>query len=77
MTTTSNLGLTLLEVGQKEKEATINGNMTSLDQKTPRALPDAATAPATTGLAPGSTYFNTTSSRVFWLRPNGTWVALN
>lgn len=31
MATTSNLGLTLLEVGQKEKEVTINTNMQLLD----------------------------------------------
>lgn len=76
MTTTTNLGLTLLEVGQNSKEATINTNMAALDSKTPRALPDAASAPATTGLAPGSTYFNVADSKVYWLRPNLTWVAL-
>lgn len=76
MTTTTNLALTLLEVGQKEKEVTINTNMSLLDTKVPRALADAASAPATTGLAPGSTYFNTSDSKVYWLRPNLTWVAL-
>lgn len=76
MATTPNLGLTQLEIGQKEKEVTINTNQTLLDSKVPRALPDAATAPATTGLANGSTYYNTTDSKVYWLRPGGTWVAL-
>lgn len=76
MTTTTNLGLTQLEVGQKEKEVTINTNNSVLDSKVPRALADSATAPVVTGLAPGSTYFNTTDSKVYWLRPNLTWVAL-
>lgn len=77
MATTTNLGLTLLEVGQGSKEATINTNMTGLDSKVPRALPDAASAPSTSGLAPGSTYYNTATSKVYWLRPGGTWIALN
>lgn len=76
MATTTNLALTLLEVGQKQKEVTINTNMTLLDQKTPLALPDAATAPSTVGKVPGSTYFNTADNKVYWLRPNLTWVAL-
>lgn len=76
MATTPNLGLTDLEVGQKNKEVTINTNNALLDSKTPRALADAASAPATTGLAPGSTYYNTADSKVYWLRPNLTWVAL-
>jgi hypothetical protein len=76
MTTTTNLGLTQLEIGQKEKEVTINTNNAVLDVKVPRALADAAAAPATTGLAPGSTYFNTADSKVYWLRPNLTWIAL-
>ena len=77
MTTTTNLGLTQLEIGQKNKEVTINTNNSLLDSKVPRTLADAASAPATTGLAPGSTYFNTTDSKVYWLRPNLTWIALN
>lgn len=77
MATTPNLGLTQIEIGQKEKEVTINTNNTVLDSKVPRALADAASAPVTTGLAPGSSYFNTTDSKVYWLRPNMTWIALN
>lgn len=77
MATTPNLGLTQIEIGQKEKEVTINTNNTVLDSKVPRALADAASAPVTTGLAPGSTYFNTSDSKVYWLRPNMTWIALN
>ena len=76
MATTTNLGLTQIEIGQKEKEVTINTNNSLLDSKVARALPDAASAPSGTGLAPGTTYFNTTDSKVYWLRPNLTWVAL-
>ena len=76
MSTTTNLGLTQLEASQKDKVVTINTNNSVLDAKVPRALADAATAPATTGLAPGSTYFNTADNKVYWLRPNLTWVAL-
>ena len=74
---TTNLGLTQLEVGQKEKEVTINSNNAILDAKVPRALADNAADPSTVGLAPGSTYYNTTLSKVKWLRPNLTWVTLN
>jgi hypothetical protein len=77
MTVTTNLGLTQLEVGQKEKEVTINTNNAVLDAKVPRALPDASAAPGTAGLAPGSTYYNTTDSKVYYLRTNLTWIALN
>jgi len=77
MATTTNLGLTQLEIGQGNKEVTINTNNSLLDTKVPRALPDAASDPATTGLAPGSTYYNTALSKVKWLRPNLTWVTLN
>jgi len=75
--TTANLGLTQLDVGQKEKEVTINTNNALLDAKCARALPDNASDPATTGLAPGTTYYNTTLSKVKWLRPNLTWITLN
>lgn len=74
---TANLGLVQLEVGQKEKEVTINTNMATLDAKVSRGLPDSATAPSATGVAPGSTYYNTTDNKVYWLRPNLTWIALN
>lgn len=76
MAATSNLAITKLEVGQSSKEATINTAFETIDAKAARALPDAATAPATTGLAPGSTYYNTSDNKVYWLRPNLTWVAL-
>jgi hypothetical protein len=77
MTTTTNLGLTQLEVGTKERELIINANNVLIDTKVPTALPDAATAPATTGKVAGSTYYNTTDSKVYWLRPGTmTWVAL-
>lgn len=75
--TTANLGLTQLDVGQKEKEVTINTNNALLDAKCARALADSASDPATAGLAPGTTFYDTTLSKVKWLRPNGTWITLN
>ena len=74
MTTTANLALTLLEVGQKEKEATINTNMQLLDQKVPKYLGQLATDPASSGLPPGSTYYNTSSSKLKVLLTTGSWT---
>ena len=74
MAQTSYLQLDLLEVGQKEKETTINGNMTKLDQKVPRYLGDLASDPVTTGVPAGSTYFNTGTSKLRVLRANNTWA---
>lgn len=74
MTTTTNFQLTLLEVGQKEKEATINSNMQRLDQYVPRFLGDLAVDPTSSGVAAGSTYFNTQSNKLKVLRANGSWV---
>lgn len=53
MTTTANLGLTLLEVGQKEKEATINTNMSLLDASAQKAEIQTITYAAT--IAPNGT----------------------
>ena len=74
MATTTNFQLTLLEVGQKDKEVTINTNMTLLDQKVPRYLGELATDPSGSGVPNGSTYFNTTVSKLKVLKTNGTWV---
>jgi hypothetical protein len=74
MAQTSYLQLDLLEVGQKEKETTINGNMTKLDQKVLRYLGDLASDPATTGVPAGSTYYNTATSKLKVLRANNTWA---
>lgn len=76
MTTTANLQLELLEVGALQKDASINTAFSKIDAATPICLPDAASSPASTGRAAGSTYFNTTDNKVYWLRPNGSWVAL-
>lgn len=77
MATTSYLLLKLLEVGQKEKEATINENMNLIDNKVPRFLGDLATDPSTTGIPKGSTYFNTATSKLKVLRANNTWVVVS
>lgn len=76
MTTTANLQLELLEVGALQKDASINTAFSKIDAATPICLPDAASAPVSTGRAAGSTYFNTTDNKVYWLRSNGSWVAL-
>ncbi len=70
MTTTTNYGLTLLEVGQKEKEVTINTNFSTLDN-VPKYLGDLATNPVTTTLPIGSRYYNTGSSQFGTLRSKG------
>lgn len=68
MAATTNYALTLLEVGQKEKEVTINTNMTVLDN-TPKYLGDLASDPASVTTTPlGSTYFNTATSKLKVLR---------
>lgn len=68
MSTTTNYEMTLLEVGQKEKEVTINTNFSTLDN-TPKWLGDLAAAPTNLAKIPlGSTYFNTTTNRVQVLR---------
>lgn len=74
MTTTTNFQLVLLDVGQKEKEVTINTNFQMLDNKVPRYLGELGSAPATSGLAFGSTYFNTGTSKLQVLKTNATWV---
>lgn len=74
MAQTSYLQLKYIDVGQKEKEVTINDNMAALDSKVLRFLGDLAADPPTTGVPAGSTYFNTTSSVLRVLRGNNTWV---
>lgn len=74
MAKTTNFLLTQLEVGQKEKEVVINQNFTDLDAKIIRFLGDLAADPATTGVAQGSTYFNTQTNKLKVLRATGAWV---
>jgi hypothetical protein len=74
MAKTLYLQLDYLEVGQKEKETTINANMNLIDSKALRFLGDLAADPPTTGVPAGSTYYNTTTSVVRLLRGNNTWV---
>lgn len=76
---TTNYAMTLLEVGQKEKEVTINTNFTTLDN-TPKYLGDLAANPATVDTTPlGSTYYNTVSLKLMVLRaktPSVVWSAV-
>lgn len=77
MATTTNYLLTLLEVGQKEKEVTINTNFTTMDN-TPKYLGDLASDPASVSTTPvGSTYYNTAVSKLKVLRtktPSAVWA---
>ena len=77
MATTTNYLLTLLEVGQKEKEVTINTNFTTMDN-TPKYLGDLASDPASVSTTPvGSTYYNTAVSKLKVLRaktPSVVWA---
>lgn len=74
MSVTQNFQLTLLEVGQKDKEITINTNFQSLDNKVPRYLGEFTTDP-TAGPIAGSTYFNTISGSIRTLKSTGVWVS--
>ena len=74
MATTSNFGLTLLEIGQKNKETTINTNMEIIDSRIPKYLGELATNPTSTGVSAGSTYFNTNTNKLMVLKSTGTWV---
>lgn len=60
----------VLEVGQGSKEALINTNFAQV----PRYLGELAADPATTDVAHGSTYFNTTTSKLKVLKTDNTWV---
>lgn len=78
MTTTTRLGITLLEVGQREKEATINDGFIKIDAaikdiQDTNYLGDLATDPGTS-YRPGTTYFNTTSQKLKVLRANLIWA---
>jgi hypothetical protein len=74
MTTTANLGLTLLEIGQKDKEVTINTNFSAIDTKVPKYCGQLTVDPSTSGLPAGSTYYNTGISKLKVLLSTGTWV---
>lgn len=71
MAKTAYLELDLLDVGQREKEATINSALNKVDQKSLRFLGEAALDPATTSVPLGSTYYNTTDSKLKVLLAGG------
>lgn len=64
MALTTNWNLTLLEVGQKSKEVTINQNMTELSNRIPRFLGRLAANPSEAGVPLGSTFYNTVTSKL-------------
>lgn len=77
MASTTHYGFVKLEVGQKEKEVSINTVLDSIDGQLfqrIKHLGDFATDPATVGVIVGSTYFNTTSLKLKFLRSTGTWT---
>lgn len=71
MATTTYLQLPLLDVGQREKEATINTALNSIDAKALRFLGSLSTNPATTGVPLGSTYYNTSDAKLKVLLAGG------
>lgn len=77
MTTTTNLQIELLEVGGLQKDAAINTGFSKIDAACPICLADAASDPATTGKAPGTTYYNTTAKVMKILLKSGTWSVVN
>lgn len=74
---TTNLSLTQLDVGQKEKEVTINTNNSLIDAKIGFTLADAGSDPSATGKAPGTTYYDTVKKVVRFLRVGSTWNTMN
>lgn len=69
MATTTNYALTLLDIGQKNKETSINTNFTLLDAAIPKYLGDLETAPTdVTHIPLGSTFYKPSLQRVFILR---------
>lgn len=77
MATTPKLGLTLLEIGQKEKEATINDALTKIDTAVNAKsgwLGKLAADPAPTATLVGSIYYNTATSKIRMLIDATTWV---
>jgi hypothetical protein len=96
MAVTTYKNITKLEVGQKEKEATINTGLDVIDAELSRLndevvsndgelstlngsigdkiehLGELASDPVTFDVPPGSTYYNTTTSKLKFLRQDGT-----
>ena len=62
--------ITELVVGQREKEITINTNYLAL----PRYLGEFASAPSTADVSIGSTFYNSTTSKLMFLNTSSTWV---
>ena len=75
MTQTTNLKLTYVEIGQKEKSVTINTNFDLLDSL-PTYLGEHASAPATVEVAAGSTYYNSTTLKLNFLKSNDVWTEI-
>ena len=81
MATTTNLGLVLIDVGQKEKEAAINNAFTSIDTQvatktfvTARYIGERTSDPATAGLVAGATYYNSSTNKLKVLLSTLAWA---
>lgn len=76
MATTLNLGLPLLEIGQKEKEVTINTAFTTLDTKVQGKtgwMGKLAADPTPSAALVGSMYYNTVTNKIKVLIDATTW----
>jgi hypothetical protein len=79
MAKTPNLQITLLEVGQNDKELTINEAISTIDtaygaMNMTGYLGEFSSAPSTTGLEAGSSYYDLTFQVFKTLNTSGTWV---
>lgn len=77
MATTTNLGITLLEIGQKNKETTINDALTLIDTKVQGKnnwLGVGTTDPTPSAALIGSTFYRTDTAKMRVLINATTWV---
>lgn len=78
MATTTRLQLTLLEAGQREKEAIINDGFTKIDTAIAGILDTKMLTDATVDYAPtyppGTMYFNTSTNKLRVLRSSLVWA---
>lgn len=77
MATTPNLGITLLENGQTEKEAAINTAFTLIDTKVNGKsgwMGKLAADPTPSAALVGSIYYNTTTNKLKVLIDATTWI---
>lgn len=77
MATTPNLGITLLEIGQKNKETAINDALTLIDTKVQGKgswLGVGTTDPTPSAALVGATFYRTDTAKLRVLKDATTWV---